>query len=238
MRSRPNRSAYLVRNRLLGALPADRFERLRPHLEPVALRLQELLIASGEVIAHAYFIEDGMVSMVQPLSDGAAIEIGVIGREGFIGSPVMLGARTSACDAKVLLKGSAFKISTKPLLEAVEDDEQFKSLLLCFTHAFHIQVGQTAACNGRHNVRQRLARWLLSASERSDGDELALSHEVLSANLGLRRAGVTVALGQMKSLGFIAKSQGCIRIVDRDGLESIACECYRFVSDEYRRLLP
>jgi len=237
MRSRAGPSPQL-HNRLLAALPPASRDVLWPDLEPISLPASSMLSASGEAITHAYFIEDGMVSLVQPLSDGAAIEIAVVGREGFVGFPLLLGSQTAASDAKVQFKGMALRIAAKPLLDAFESSPQIRALLLRYAHALHIQVAQTAACNGRHNVRQRLARWLLAARDRSDSDELTVSHELLSTALGLRRAGVTVALGELRSLGMIANPHGSVRIIERQALELVACECYRYVSDEYRRALP
>jgi CRP-like cAMP-binding protein len=226
------------RNRLLAALPAAELKRLRPNLEPIELPVHQIISTAGSVITHAYFVEDGLVSVIQRLVDGAAIEVGLIGREGFVGIPIVLGARTSPAEVNVQLKATAWRIPTKALREATQRSERLSSLLLCYVLALHVQVTQTAACNGRHDLQQRLARWLLSAHDRTDGDELDLSHEYLAMMLGRRRAGVTVALGAMRRAGMIESSHGRIQVVDRRGLEKSACECYRLVRDEYRRLLP
>lgn len=226
------------RNHLLAALPAAEFKRLRASLDYVDLPVRKILAPAGSVITHAYFVEDGLVSLVQNLADGAAVEVGLIGREGFVGIPLVLGARSSPSEANVQLKASALRITAKALREATQRSKPLNALLLSYTHALQIQVTQTAACNGRHDLRQRLARWLLSALDRCDGDALALSHEYLSMMIGRRRAGVTVALGAMKKAGLVTNSHGRILIVDRRGLEKAACECYRLVRDEYRRLLP
>jgi CRP-like cAMP-binding protein len=238
MNLRPDLQSVQPRNRLLGALPAGDWKRLRASLEFVELPVRETLIPAGSVITHAYFVEGGVVSLVQNLSDGAAVEVGLIGREGFVGVPLALGARTCPSEANVQLAGSALRISAKDLREAAQRSKALNTLLLSFANAFQIQVTQTAACNGRHELQPRLARWLLSALDRCEGNELALSHEFLSMMIGRRRAGVTVALGAMKQAGLIANSHGRIQVVDRRGLEKAACECYRLVRDEYRRLLP
>lgn len=237
--SSPNgKNPTYSRNRLLAALPAAEFELLRPSLEPVELRLRDIVTPADRAITHAYFVEEGLVSLVQPLSDGTAVEVGLIGREGVVGTPLLLGARQTPAEANVQLKGSALKIAAAALQDAVQKNAHLQALLLRFTNALHIQVTQTAACNSQHELSQKLARWLLAARDRSDSDELALSHEFLSMMLGTRRAGVTVALGNMKKAGLIENSLGRITIVDRRGIEEAACECYRVVRDEYRRLLP
>ena len=225
------------RNRLLAALSPAEFEALRPHLEPAALAPGKLLSAAGEHITHAFFPEDGLISLVQPLADGAAIEVALIGREGFVGSPVLLGAHSDPSEATAQLSTTALKITTKALLEAADANQRLRSLLFRYTHALHIEVAQTAACNARHNLRQRLARWLLSARDRTGSDSLTFSHESLSAQLGLRRAGVTIAMGELRVLGLIENSHGSIRIADPAALEHTACECYRLVRDEYHSLL-
>jgi CRP-like cAMP-binding protein len=226
------------RNRLLAALPATEFERLRASLEPVELPLRTVVAPADRAITHAYFVEDGLVSLVQPLSDGAAVEVGLIGREGFVGTPLMLGVKRTPAEANVQLKGSALRITAEALQDAVQKNAHLHSLLLSFTNALQVQVTQTAACNSRHELSQKLARWLLSARDRTNSDELALSHEFISMMLGRRRAGVTVALGNMKKAGLIENSLGRVKLLDRRGLEKAACECYRVVRDEYRRLLP
>jgi CRP-like cAMP-binding protein len=238
MQARSHAAASLSRNRLLAALPSAEFNRLRPSLEHVELPLREVISPAGSAITHAYFPEDGMVSLVQPLSDGSAVEVGIIGREGFVGTPLMLGARNSPTEANIQIKGSAVRITVKALRDATQRNKRLHALLLSYTHALLIQVAQTAACNNRHNLQQRLARWLLSAADRAESDELSLSHELLSIMLGRRRAGVTVTLGAMRRSELVENSHGRIRIVDRRGLEKASCECYRLVRGEYSRLLP
>jgi len=230
--------AESVANRLLAALPPDELIRLRPHLELVDLPLRQTLSKPGRVIDHAYFPVHGMVSLVAPLSDGAFIEVGVIGREGCVGSTVLHGVDTYPAEAMVQVAGSALRIGVKTLQREAARSGALMGLLLRFTHVLHIQVTQTAACNGRHILQERLARWLLTTRDRVDGDALPLIHEFLGMMLGARRAGVTVAIGALKSAGLVRNSSGEITILDRPGLEAAACECYRVVKAEYARLLP
>jgi CRP-like cAMP-binding protein len=238
MPPRLNAGLSRPRNRILAALPTAAFNRLRTKLDHVELPLREIISPSGAPITHVYFPQDGLVSMVQRLADGAVVEVGLIGREGFVGIPAILGARSGTTEANVQIKGSALRITTKALREATQRNKQLNSLLLGFVHAFSLQVTQTAACNSLHDLQQRLARWLLSASDRYGSEELALSHEFLSMMLGSRRASVTIGLGLLRRGGHIATAHGRIKIVDRRALEKVACECYRTVRDEYRRLLP
>jgi CRP-like cAMP-binding protein len=225
------------RNWLLAALPAAELKRLRADLEPVDLPLRKVVAAADATITHGYFIEDGLISLVQPLSDGTAVEVGLIGNEGFVGTALLLGTRRTPSEANVQLKGSALRITAAALQDAIKKSPRLHAALFRYTTALHIQVTQTAACNSRHELGPKLARWLLSASDRTQSSELALSHEFLSMMLGRRRAGVTVALGNLKKAGLIDNTLGRIQIVDRRGLEKMSCECYGVVRDEYERLL-
>src|SRR5689334_3126426 len=201
-----------IRNRLLASLaPAD-VKRLRPHLHRVALILRHILAPAGKVIEHVYFPESGIVSLVARLDDGAMIEIGLIGKEGLAGAPVLLGADTSPAEMMVQVAGSAWRIETGVLRAAVGRSAALSDRLLRYIQALYTQVSQTAACNGRHPVQGRLARWLLMAHDRMEGDEVPLSQEFLSVMLGVRRSGVTVAAGALKKAGLIDHRQGCITI--------------------------
>lgn len=231
-------ASHPVANRLLAALPPDDLARLRRHLEPINLPLRKTLSKPGRVIDYAYFPEHGMVSLVAPLADGAYIEVGVIGREGCVGATVIHGVGTYPAEAMVQVAGAALRIDAKLLLREAGRSAELTRLLLRFTHALHVQVTQTAACNGRHTLQERLARWLLVTRDRIDDEVVPLTHEFLSMMLGTRRAGVTVALGGLKTAGVVRTAPGRIAILDRAGLEGASCECYRNVRVEYDDLLP
>jgi CRP-like cAMP-binding protein len=227
-----------IRNRLLAALPVAEFKRLRPDLELVDLPLRKVLLAADAIITHSYFIEDGLISLVQPLSDGTAVEIGLIGHEGFVGTALLLGTNRTPAEANVQMKASAWRITAAALQDAIKKNPRLQALLLHCTSALHAQVTQTAACNSRHELGPKLARWLLSASDRAHSSELPLSHDFLAMMLSRRRSGVTVALGELKRAGLIENSPRLVKIIARPGLEKASCECYRMVRDEYKRLLP
>ena len=225
------------RNRLLAALPPEDLARLRPRLETVELPLRKTLHAPGKPIASVYFPEVGYVSMMAYLEDGDAAEVGMIGRDGFVGLPVLLGAECDDIEAMVQSAGTALRMDTAAFREALERIPAFRTLLLRYALIHHGQVARTAACNGRHHTDQRLARWLLMAHDRARMDEFPMTHEFLSLMLGVRRAGITVAAGQLQKAGFIRYERGCIAVTDRPGLEGAACECYALVRDEFRRLV-
>ena len=224
-------------NRLLDSLsPAD-LQHLTPHLEPVTLPCRQTLAKPGEPIEHVYFVREGVVSLVQPLDDGAMIEVGMIGNEGFVGAPALLGGTSSPLEAMVQIPGSALRMPAEALRETADHNNALMRVLLRYVQALHVQVCVSAACNGRHTLSERLARWLLTAHDRASGDRLPFSHEFLSNMLGVRRAGVTVALGGLRAAGLVANTHGQVTVVDRTGLETAACECYRTGRDEYARLL-
>jgi len=225
-------------NCLLDALAPDDMARLRPHLELVLLSQRQVLSEPRKLIEHAYFPRQGFVSLVQPMADKSMVEVGIIGREGFVGSPILLGVGMSPVMAMVQAPGEALRIPASVLLKGAADSGELSGLLLRYVQALHVQVTQTAACNGRHALAERLARWLLTAHDRVAGDDLPLSHEFLAMMLGMRRSGVTVAVGALKKAGLIDNGHARITILDRQGLEAAACECYRAVRDEYEHLLP
>jgi CRP-like cAMP-binding protein len=227
-----------VANRLLAALPPEDLAHLGRHLEPVDLPLRKTLSKPGRVIDFAYFPEHGMVSLVAPLADGAVIEVGVIGREGCVGTAALLDVDTHPAEAMVQVAGSALRIGVGALKHEAARSSALTRLLFRFTHALHVQVTQTAACNGRHTLQERLARWLLMTRDRTESDTVPLTHELLGTMLGARRAGITVAVGALKTAGLVRNSTGRITILDPVGLAAASCECYRTVKAEYARLLP
>jgi CRP-like cAMP-binding protein len=218
--------ALTPRNRLLAALPPDALATLWPQLKPVELALRQVLQEPERPIKTIYFPESGWVSILAQLEDGDAAEVGFIGREGFIGLTVLLGGDSNDFEAVVQAPGTALQMDVAAFREAVELIPALRTLLLRYALFHHGQVARTAACNGRHHVDQRLARWLLMAHDRADGDEFPMTHDFLSTMLGVRRAGVTVAAGQLQKAGFIRYERGRIEITDRPGLESVTCECY------------
>ncbi|MFL5335131.1 MAG: Crp/Fnr family transcriptional regulator [Geminicoccaceae bacterium] len=230
-------STSTPRNHLLAALPFEALAELRPQLEAVELPLRRVLHAAGEPIAAVWFPETGYVSMLAYMEDGDAAEVGLIGREGFIGLPVLLGADHDDIEAMVQSPGTALRLDAAPFREELERIPAFRTLLLRYALVHHGQVARTAACNGRHHTDQRLARWLLMAHDRARTDEFPMTHEFLAMMLGVRRAGITIAAGQLQKAGFIHYERGCIEVTDRPGLESVACECYGIVRRAQDQLL-
>jgi CRP-like cAMP-binding protein len=226
-----------VRNRLLAALSPDDFALLAPALHPTNLELRQVLYAAHQPIGTAYFPECATVSMLAPLEEGRFMEVGLVGREGLVGLSVILGADSSATEAMVQMQGTALQVRSAELRRAFDASATLRGLLLRYSHAFHAQVAQTAACNGYHQLEERLARWLLMAHDRARTDEFPMTQEFMSLMLGVRRAGVSIAASILQKSGAIGYKHGCITVLDRSGLEAAACECYGTVRQQFERLL-
>jgi CRP-like cAMP-binding protein len=226
-----------LRNRLLAALPDEIFVRLREHLHRVDMPLRAVLNKPNEPITSVLFPEIGYGSVLAVLEDGDATEVGMIGSEGMVGLPLLFGTDRAPTETIVQGPGFCHRLDADVFRRALEAYPVLRTLLLRYAMAFNVQIAMTAACNGRHHVEQRLARWLLMAHDRSEGDEFPMTHEFLSLMLGVRRAGVTVAAGMLQKAGYIKYEQGFICVADRPGLEAAACECHGVVRREFQRLL-
>jgi len=226
-----------LRNGLLSALPAEDLARLRPQLELVRLQQRELLYQPEAPIRHVYFPETAVVSLVSTLGDGATIEVGTAGCEGMAGLPLFLADDTSSVQAFVQIPGVAGRIDAEAFTSLAAAPGALHRTLLRYTQAFLTQVAQTAACNGAHLVEERCARWLLMTHDRVDGDEFPLTHEFLAFMLGVRRAGVTMAMRALQDRRLVRYTRGRVTIADRAGLEGASCECYHVVRAHFERLL-
>ena len=224
-------------NGLLDALPAAELEALAPHLERVELAQREGLFEPDLPIPYVYFPETAVISLTNILRDGGTVEIGTTGREGMVGLPVFLGADVGTVRAFAQIPGTAVRMESGAFTRLAGALTAFHGLLLRYTHAFLTQVAQTAACNGAHLVEQRCARWLLMTHDRVEGDEFPLTHEFLAFMLGVRRAGVTLAMGGLQDARLVSYVRGRVTVADRAGLERASCECYGVVRAQYERLL-
>ena len=226
-----------VRNHLLASLPAHELAALRPHLERVRLESRAVLFEPGAPICDVYFPETAVVSLVSEFEVGGVIEVGTAGCEGMTGLPVFLGEDTATVRAIIQIPGDALRMNATRFARLAAVPGALNKMMLCYTLAFLTQVSQTAACNGAHLVEQRCARWLLMTHDRVEGDELPLTHEFLAFMLGVRRAGVTLAMRALQDAGLVSYSRGHVSITDRTGLEGASCECYRTVRAHSQRLL-
>lgn len=221
----------MIQNSLLGALPRKEQRRLLAGLEEVTLPFGGILYEPGETIRHVYFPVTALVSLLV-LADGhLALEVGLIGRDGMVGLPVVLGHARSPVRALVQGSGSALRMTSAQLLREFDSSAPLRKALNRYTHALMAQISQTAACNRFHVVERRLARWLLMTHDRVQSDHFRMTHEFLGHMLGVRRVGVTRAAQALQKSGLIRYSRGGIAMLDRKGLEAAACECYKVVGE-------
>ena len=215
-----------TRNRLLAALPRQDQEQLWPDLHSVSWSIGQTLYEVGEPIEYVYFVEQGVASIVTIMSDGSTSEVGMIGSEGLVSVAALLGARTSAQHIVVQIPGSALRMNTALCKAAFEQRPAFRAIVHKFINSFLNLSAQTAACNRLHSVEQRCARWLLMACDRIQSDTMPLTHEFLASMLGARRTGVTAIARKFQRAGLIDYRHGRVTIIDHEGLEAAACECY------------
>jgi CRP-like cAMP-binding protein len=225
-------------NHLLAALPEREWERWQSHLEPIDLKLGQVLYESGGKMQHVYFPINAIVSLLFVLENGASAEIAVVGNEGIVGVSLFMGGETTPSRAVVQSAGTCIRLSAHVLKEEFRDSLPVMHLLLRYTQALITQMTQTAVCNRHHSLDQQLCRWLLLSMDRLTGNHLVMTQELIANMLGVRREGVTEAAGRLQHAGLISYARGKIEVLDRAGLEARTCECYDVVKKEYDRLLP
>ncbi|MGI4875892.1 MAG: Crp/Fnr family transcriptional regulator [Janthinobacterium lividum] len=226
-----------LKNQILQAMdPAD-FARLVPVFEPVTLKLRDSLVEPQRRLSHAYFPEDALVSVVATTRDGHQTEVGIIGRDGFVDVAMIHGADSSPLESFVQIAGTANRVPLADLRTALEASPALRTLLSRYAQCFLVQVSHTALANATHTIEQRLARWLVMSQDRIDGPEVSMTHEFLSIMLGVRRAGVTIAVQEIERRGLIKARRGILRITDRGALEDLAGDSYGTPEAEYHRLL-
>jgi CRP-like cAMP-binding protein len=225
-------------NRLLAALEPEDFAHLEPYLEPVDLTLGDVLYDTGDAIRFAYFPHDAVVSLVNVMEDGTTVEIGVFGREGVLGVVSALVSREAFGRYVVQMSGTATRVPYERLSQVRDSSPQLQQLILRYGEALLAQTFQTVACNAVHPVEARCCRWILNMHDRADSDTLPLTHEFLAEMLGVQRSTVSVVTRTFQTAGLIRQNRGGITVIDRAGLEDMACECYGRVRQIYNRLLP
>ena len=209
---------------------------IRPYLRPVVLQHRTILQEHCRPIENIYFIERGVASLLARTQRDGPVEVAIVGRLGFVGVPAVLGSIRSPNRCIMAVAGAAFRIAAKDLQNIMDDTPDVRQHLLKYVQALLIQNTQTTLCNVRHELEERLCRWLLLASDRLDEKSIPLTHDQLSLILGVRRAGVTTTLLKLEQLGAVNKTRGSLEISDRSVLESKACECYRIIANEYKRI--
>jgi CRP-like cAMP-binding protein len=231
----PRNGHYSGVNHILNAFDEDTMGRLSPHLEHVELELGEFLYHPHTEITHVYFPEKSMVSLVATTSDGRSSEIGIVGREGFVGWEVIMGDDSSPNECIIQIANSGHLLPASVLVEEFYRCGTAHDVLLSFVNKLIIKISQTTLCNKLHLVEERLCRRLLMCHDRVDGDTIMLTHEFLAGMLGVTRASVTMSASALQAAGLIKYTRGNITILDREGLLDLACECYNIVKTAYDR---
>ncbi|KRC00456.1 Crp/Fnr family transcriptional regulator [Hydrogenophaga sp. Root209] len=225
-------------NHLLAALGRVEWQRMQPHVERVDLARNQPIYAPGETMSHAYFPTTALASMMNVTETGACAESAMVGNDGMLGvSLFMSGGPTCGC-ALVLAAGEAWRIPACILRHEFNRAGSTMRILLRYTQALLTQTAQRAICMRHHLITQQVAVCLLQQADRSSSAEVLMTQEQIAVRLGVRREGVTEGAGTLQKLGLIRYARGHVEVLDREGLEDQACECYAVLRDEYHRLLP
>jgi CRP-like cAMP-binding protein len=219
-------------NRLLAALPADEYKRIAQSLDIIPLKLKDIVHRSGDRVEHVYFPGGGFFSMLTVLQDGGMVEVATIGREGMVGITAVLdGNPVSSTSIVQGETDTCYRMKADAFRQEMDRRGVFYELMTHYAQALIGFIMQSTACNAVHSVEQRLARWLLMACDRMGSDEFPLTQEFVAMMLGASRPTVTIVAGTLQKAGLITYHRGHVTIVDREGLEAAACECYRTTTD-------
>ena len=227
--SRSQEDGNEIRNLILRGLPRNESDQIIKILEFVSLSLHQVLHEAGETIKSGFFLNDGLGSVLTVQPDGKSVEVGLIGKEGFIGLPIIFGFKTSGVRVVTQAEGTGFRVEAAALTHCLKRCPELQARLLRFSMMLAMQSTQLAACNRLHGVVERLARWLLMSHDRIGNNALPLTQELLGQMLGTRRASVSVAASALQADGMIAYTRGTVTILDRVKLEKTSCDCYEVI---------
>jgi CRP-like cAMP-binding protein len=219
-------------NRLLSTIPGDEYELIAPYLKEVSFQLGDVLFQPGDNIEHVYFPTSCIISLLTDLADGSGLEVGLVGSEGIVGIAAFLGGPETKV-ATVQASGGALRLRVGLLQESFRKGGFLQKQLLRYTHALMTQISQSVVCNVRHPVEGRMARWLLMYHDRLNVDEFEMTQEFMSHMLGVRRSSVTEVALRLQEKNLISYQRGRITIVDRQGLQLFACECYGVSKEKF-----
>jgi len=218
-----------IRNRILLSLPENEFRSIRPHLEAIELPHHLSLYEPGQPLEFVHFPNDGLVSLVVVLSGGKTVEAGIVGNEGLVGLPALVGLERSPLREVVQIAGDGFRCTAAKAKEILPSCPKFLRTVERYAVILGLQVAQTAGCNRLHDVEQRLARWLLMALDRVSSAVLPITHDFLATMLGTDRPSVSLAAGLLQKKQIIEYSRGSVKVLNRSELEKSACECYAVI---------
>jgi CRP-like cAMP-binding protein len=223
-------------NRILAGIPLSHYSRMAEHLKPVDWTSGQVVCEPGDDLEFVYFPTTCTSSLVSHTEEGDSSELAMIGRDGMVGMPLVLGATAMSHRVIVHCAGRAYRMPAHVFVDELSRCRELQHLALCHVQALITQMAQSIVCIGHHSVSERLCCWLLFNADALPGDQLKVTHEMISNMLGVRRESVTQALGKLQGAGLVASGRGRIDILDRDGLASQVCECFAVVSSATRRL--
>jgi CRP-like cAMP-binding protein len=226
---------HQVHNEILLSLPLNEFQTVLPKLEFVRLNMHHLLHEAGDSLKSAYFCNHGMISILSVFPDGKSVEVGLVGKEGFVGLPLVAGFQSASNRAIVQVEATAFRVNADALTALLITCPKLERRLQQVSQIMAMETTQIAACNRLHEVEERLARWLLMCAERVGKTSLPLTQELLAQMLGTRRSSVTVSAGILQKAGLIHYSRGKVDILNVAKLEQSACECYEIMRRQQER---
>lgn len=235
-RMRTEGSGKPVRNEILSAIPEREYKLVQHNLEYIELPHHHILHEAGDKIEFAYFLNEGLASLVILTSDGRSVEIAIVGHEGVVGTPLAVGLHRGPYRSIMQIPGAGVRIRAEVLEEILHKTPELQLLLNRYVLVQGLQIAQIAACNRLHEIEQRLARWLLMCQDRVDSEFLPVTHEFLAQMLGTGRPSVSLAAGILQKSGFIENLRGTVKIVNRKELELAACECYKAIQHFNRTL--
>ena len=225
------------KNQILLQLPEVEARRLMAAAEFVHLDLRENVIEPNKPITHVLFPETGVISLVTPMEQGSLVEIVTIGRDGFVGTPVLAGLESIPEWAFCQIEATGWRISVNDFRRSLASSKELSRLCHRYECALFSQIARSIGCNWTHSIEERCARWLLSTQDRVDGNQFYLTQEFLAMMLGITRSGVNLAAGVLQKAGLITYARGNITILDREGLERFACPCYKVISDFFQKTM-
>lgn len=227
----------IFKNFILDSLLPTEYEWLKPKLEEVELHLGDFLCQKGERVTQVYFPTTCLLSWTNSTEMGEIVEVGITGNEGVTGVTLLLGESIAPWQTEVQMAGKAFKLSAADFITALEQFSALRQKVAAFTYLKMVQLNQSALCNRFHSIEERLCRWLLAAQNQSQMSEFSLTREILAQMIGAGRPSVSLATGTLQSAGLIRASRGHITILNREGMEEAACECYQVFKDAFDRYL-
>ena len=216
----------VVHNAILLSVPDNEYNLLRRHLEPIEFPQHHILQEAGAKIEFAYFLNDGMASLVVLTSDGRSVEVAIVGKDGIVGTPLSVGLELGPQRAVMQIPGIGLRVKSSVLMDVLHSTPELQVKWNRYVLIQALQVAQIAACNRLHEIEQRLARWLLMCQDRVESETIFVTHEFMAQMLGTGRPSVSLAAGILQRSGLIENMRGSVKILNRPGLEKAACECY------------